>query len=89
MWIGNYLAKIGEARTGVGEFAAAEATLLEAHRILAAGFGENHFRTIRCIERLVTLYDAWLAAEPNTQREAAAATWRQRLEQYRAQAGGK
>jgi non-specific serine/threonine protein kinase/serine/threonine-protein kinase len=78
-WLGNYLAKLGEARTGVGEYTGAESTLLEAHGLLVAGFGEKHKRTLKCIERLTRLYDAWHAAEPGAGHDAQAAAWRAKL----------
>jgi len=63
-WLGNYLAKLGEARLGQGVFPEAEDTLLEAHGLLSAGFGPDHQRTLKCVKRLTALYDAWDAAEP-------------------------
>ncbi len=78
-WLGNYLAKLGEARAGQDEFSAAEKTLLEAYGILSAGFGEDHKRTMKTVERLVSLYDAWHTAEPNEGFDANATEWRTKL----------
>ncbi len=74
--LGVYLARLGEARTGVGQYTGAESTLLEAHGLLVAGFGEEHERTLKCIERLIGLYNAWHAAEPDQGYDAKAAEWR-------------
>ena len=62
--LGSYLGKLGKARAGQGEFPAAEKTLLEAHALLSAGFGADHSNTVKTIGRIVDLYDAWHAAEP-------------------------
>jgi len=77
--LGTCLAKLGEARTGQGRFPEAESTLLEACGLLAAGFGENHERTVKCVQLLVALYDAWHAAEPTAGHDAQAAAWRAKL----------
>jgi len=78
-WLGNYLAKLGEAQTGMGNYPDGEATLLEAHGLLAAGFGDDHERTTKTINQLITLYDAWHAAEPSKGYDAKAAEWRAKL----------
>ena len=52
------LANLGEAQGGVGKHVTAEKTLLEAHGLLAEGFGAGHERTVKCIEQLVSLYEA-------------------------------
>jgi len=78
-WLGNYLAKLGEARVGKGEFPTAEKTLLEAYTLLSAGFGEDHARTTKTIERTIKLYESWDAAEPGKGYDAKAAEWRAKL----------
>ena len=78
-WLGNYLAKLGEARTGQGAFAEAETTLLEAHGLIAAGFGDDHPGTTKTIKRIISLYESWHAAEPGKGYDAKAAEWRAKL----------
>ena len=63
----------------MGAYAPAEGTLFEAHRLLADGFGEDHERTRKCVERLADLYDAWHAAEPGKGYDAKAAEWREKF----------
>ena len=82
--LGNYLAKLGEAEGAMGRFAQGEATLLEAHQLLAEGFGEAHDRTTKCITRLLTLYEASHAAEPHAGYDTEAAEWRAKLEELEA-----
>ena len=77
--LGNYLAKLGEAQAGLGRFPEAETTLLEAHGLLAEGLGDEHQRTVKCVERLITLYKSWHAAEPGQGYDAKAAEWRAKL----------
>ncbi len=72
-WLENYLAKLGEARVGQGEFPAGEKTLLEAYTLLSAGFGEDHERTTKTVKRLINLYEAWDTAEPGNGYAAKAA----------------
>ncbi|MCO6435482.1 MAG: serine/threonine protein kinase [Phycisphaerae bacterium] len=79
MWLGNYLAKLGEAQSGLRKYPDAEATFLEAHGLLAAGFGDDHARTTKTINQLIALYDAWHAAEPGKGYDARAAEWRAKL----------
>jgi len=62
--LGSYLAKLGGAHTGLGMYPDAGQTLLEAHDLLSAGFGEDHIRTANTVERLITLYETWHTAEP-------------------------
>ncbi len=73
------MAKLGEAQGGVGKHATAEKTLLEAHGLLADGFGEGHERMVKCIRRLIDLYAAWHAAEPDASYDAKSAEWRAKL----------
>ncbi len=70
---------MNRARAGQGAFAEAEETLLEAHGLLAAGFGDDHKRTTKTIGRLISLYESWHAAEPAKGHDAKAATWRAKL----------
>ncbi|MCH8149239.1 MAG: tetratricopeptide repeat-containing protein [Planctomycetes bacterium] len=78
-WLGNYLAKLGDAEGATSRFSQGEATLLEAHQLLAAGFGEDHERTTKCVTRFATLYESWHAAEPGRGYDAKAAEWRAKL----------
>ena len=78
-WLGNYLAKLGEAEGATSQFVEGEATSLEAHQLLAEGFGEDHKRTTKIVERLITLYESWHAADPGKGYDAKAAEWRAKL----------
>lgn len=79
--LGNYLAKFGEARIGQAEYPAAEKILLEAYALLSEGFGADHQRTVKTIKRLIALYNAWHAAEPDKGYAAKASEWRAKLPQ--------
>ena len=85
-WLGNYPAKLGEAEGATSRFAQGEATLLEAHQLLAEGFGEAHDRTTKCTTRLITLYESWHAAEPDAGYDTKADHWRLKLEELTSQA---
>ena len=78
-WLGNYLAKLGDAEGHTGRFAEGEATLLEAHRLLAKGFGADHARTTACVDRLVTLYQSWHSAKPGQGYDTKSTEWREKL----------
>ena len=77
MFLGAY----GKTLTQLERYADAEAerTLLEAHELLAVRFGANHKRTTKTVNQLITLYDAWHAAEPNKGYDKKAAEWRAKL----------
>jgi len=77
--IGNYLVKLGTALIGQRRFREAEEVLLEAYDLLVTGFNEKHPRTIKCIDELNNLYEAWDAAEPGKGYDAKAAEWRGKL----------
>jgi hypothetical protein len=79
--LGSYLATLGEARVGLGEYPAAEKTLLESYALLSAGFGADNERTLKTVNRLIELYDAWHAAEPDKGYAAKASEWRAKLPQ--------
>ena len=78
-WLGNYLAKLGEARIGQEAFPQAESTLLEAYALLSAGFGDDHKRTRDTVNRLIKLYESWHAANPGKGYAEKAAEWRAKL----------
>lgn len=71
---------LGMARTGLREFAAAEAKLLQSHPIFVQTRGPTHKETRECTQALLDLYTAWHAAEPGRGRDAKAATWKAKLE---------
>jgi len=78
-WLGSYLHHLGAARLGLGRLAESEATLLEAHALLVAGFGDEHPRTQLTVEQLSQLYDTWHRAEPGKGYDATATEWRAKL----------
>ncbi len=55
----NSRSHLGECLTKMGRYEEAEKELLEAQRILNTTLGKDHKRTIKAVERLVALYDAW------------------------------
>ncbi len=69
---GVYLFNYGRTSAKLERWEEAEAALLEAHQVLSLAFGAGHERTIRVIDSLVALYEAW----GNT---AQAAEWRAKL----------
>jgi len=79
-FLGNFLGKQGLALTSLGRHAEAEKALLEGHGILVAQLGDEHEQTLRVVGYIVTLYDAWHAAEPGKGYDAKAAEWRAKLE---------
>ena len=76
------IGELGTTRTMLGRHEEAEALLMESYDGLSATFGPTHERTIGLIERLVDLYTAWHAAEPDSGYDAKAAEWRGRLEAW-------
>jgi tetratricopeptide (TPR) repeat protein len=78
--LGNYLTKLGRARVGLGELQAADATLREAHALLAADYGAAHEATIANVRAMVLLHEAWEARQPGAGHAAEAETWRARLD---------
>ena len=76
---------LGECLTGLGQWAEAEPLLLDGYQ----GLHENsdaipgQYRDVRlreALERIVNLYEARHAAEPDAGHDAAVAEWRARLE---------
>ncbi len=77
---GTYLWQLGLARTGIGDYAAAEANLLEAHAIFLTTHNITHVDDLRgCTQALVALYTAWDKAEPGMGHAAKAQQWQARL----------
>ncbi|HKQ47857.1 MAG TPA: serine/threonine-protein kinase [Phycisphaerae bacterium] len=74
--LGLFLSILGRARNATGEFAAAEASLTEAHTILIGATGARPQDVAEVATALAALYDAWHAAEPNQGYDAKAAEWR-------------
>ncbi|HEY2345333.1 MAG TPA: serine/threonine-protein kinase [Xanthomonadaceae bacterium] len=74
------LLHLGKARTGLGEFAAAQADLLEAQPAVLAKFGPKDKYTVECTRALVDLYTAWNAREPGKGHDASAVEWKKKLD---------
>jgi hypothetical protein len=70
------LMRPGKARTGLNQFGAAEANLLEAHPLWVKTRGEAHKDTRNCIQAIVDLFTAWHAAQPDKGYDAKAAEWK-------------
>jgi serine/threonine protein kinase len=78
--ISKLLMSLGKARTGLAQFAAAEANLLEAHDKLVH-FPSPRAKDLRdSTQAIVDLYVAWHAAEPGKGYDAKAAEWKQKLD---------
>jgi serine/threonine protein kinase len=76
----RFLLNLGTAQSRVGEFPAAEATLIEAHSTAVKSRGEIHKDARNCSQALIDLYTAWDAAEPGKGYQAKAIEWRGKLE---------
>ena len=76
----RFLLNLGTAQGRTGDFAAGEATLIEAQSAAAKLRGESHRDTRHCNQALIDLYAAWDAAQPGKGYDARAAEWRTTLE---------
>ncbi|MBS0457489.1 MAG: tetratricopeptide repeat protein, partial [Proteobacteria bacterium] len=79
-WRGMLLCHLGKARGAQGNYAPAEANLLEGRQLLtiphaAQEVGDLH----ECTQALVDLYSAWDKAEPGKGHAAKAVEWKARL----------
>src|SRR5262249_30258558 len=70
------LTRLGRARTGLKQFAAAEASLLEAHSTWIKARGETHVDTRNCERAIVDLYTNWHTAQPGKGYDTKAAEWK-------------
>jgi serine/threonine protein kinase/tetratricopeptide (TPR) repeat protein len=79
---------LGGALAGQGKFAEAEPLLLDGyngmkdHAAVPLPTAQRDYKR-EALERIVKLYDAWHAAEPDQGCDARAAEWRARLEEWR------
>ncbi len=74
-----FLMHHGRTLTAMERFVEAEDEMLEAYDSLFASRGAKHERTVKCIEHLAALYEAWHAAEPGAGHDARACEWNARL----------
>jgi len=72
------LVLVGKARHGLGELAAAETELQQAHALLVRTRGEAHAETRDCARALAALYTDWHAAAPGAGHDLEAAEWQAR-----------
>jgi tetratricopeptide (TPR) repeat protein len=77
--LATLLTRLGKARTGLKQFEAAEANLLEARPIWVKTRGEKHQDTRNCIQGIADLYTAWHAAQPGKGYDTKAAEWKAKL----------
>jgi eukaryotic-like serine/threonine-protein kinase len=75
------LLDLGKARTALGEFAAAEADLLEARPAFNIK-RVNTNATRECTVALVDLYNTWNIADPGKGYDAKAAEWKRKLAEF-------
>ena len=87
--LASFLLTLGEARKGLGEFAAAETNLLEAQPIFVKSRGPQHKDTRECTQAIVDLYAAWNHAQPGKSYNAKAADWKRKLDALAAPASAK
>ncbi len=55
----NARSHLGDCLTKLGRYEQGEQELLEAYRVLKATRGADNPRTVRAVERLAVLYEAW------------------------------
>ena len=77
--LGQFLMRLGQARTGLGDFAEADRKLREAYPLLVQNFGPDGKTTRKCVTALVSLYTAWHAAKPREGHDRESAEWEQKL----------
>ncbi len=70
---------LGRVYINLSRFAEAEAQLLRADQYFPTSLGATPDEHRRCIEAIVSLYDAWHATEPLAGHDSSAARWRERL----------
>lgn len=87
--LSRFLMTLGEACAGLGQFAGAEANLLEAHARFVRFPGPLPKDTIDSVRALVVLYTDWQAAKPGKGCDAKATEWQRRLDQLDAAATPK
>ena len=83
--VASLLMHLGEARTGLAQFAAAEANLLEAQPVLVKALGPTERNSRECTRALVDLNSAWDTAEPGKGHDMKAAEWKRKLDALGAQ----
>ncbi len=77
----TFLIQLGLAHTGLGDYAAAEAELLDAQAILQQTHNVTHADDIRdCTRAIVALYSAWNTAQHGNGYDAKAAEWKAKLD---------
>lgn len=74
-----FLNALGKARTARGEFAAAEADLLEAYPINVKTDGASKKGSFSCGWALIDLYTTWDKADPGKGHNVKAEEWRAKL----------
>ena len=77
----TYYLRLGIARTGLRNYAGAQAALLEAESIVEQTHNITHADDLRdCARALVALYTAWDKDEPGKGHDAKATEWKQKLD---------
>ena len=65
----------------LGRYEGAEASMLDAHRVLEDALGEEHDRTVKVVKGLAGLYRAWDEAVPGNGYGARAKEWQERYQE--------
>jgi serine/threonine protein kinase len=76
----RFLWNLGNAQCRVGEFAAAEKTLVEAQGIAAKMRGAGHKDTRNCNQALIDLYSSWDLAAPGSGYGDKSKEWKTKLD---------
>ncbi len=75
-----YLVSLGRARVASREFAAAQASLIDAQSIYFKNAGHKDQRTRTSTQAIIDLYTAWNKAEPGKGYDVKMAAWKQKLD---------
>ena len=78
--LAKFLMILGKARTGQGQYAAAEASLLEAHRILIQSPNPLPRDAREFTQAIIDLYIAWDITKPGMGYNAKAVDWKRKLD---------
>ena len=70
---------LGECLTALGRYDEAEPLVLESYERLKTVQGETGAETRKVLRRIIKLYEAWHAADPNRGYAEKAAEWRAKL----------
>jgi eukaryotic-like serine/threonine-protein kinase len=88
-WVAALLTNLGKARTGLNQFASAEAELTEAQSLYAKARGPAHKDTLDCMRAAADLYSAWDIAQPGKHYDQKAKELTAKLAELKERTKGK